>query len=433
MELEKLYEIYSNSGIVTTDSRNISKGSLYFALKGDNFDGNMFAELALKAGASIAVIDNKDYYIDHLTILVANTLETLQSLANYHRKKLQVPVIAITGTNGKTTTKELLNAVLSKKYKVLATKGNLNNHIGVPLTLLSITNDIEIAIVEMGANHQREIDFLSKIAEPTHALITNIGKAHLEGFGGYEGVIKAKKELYDYVIDKKGVIFYNSDDALLSNILAEESVKKYSYGNKTGDTCIGKVVPSDTFLNIEVNDKKSSVSETIKSQIVGEYNADNVMAAVCIGLYFSVALSEIVNAIGSYQPSNSRSQLVDTVNNKVILDCYNANPSSTLAALNNFGKMKGDFKTVILGDMLELGDEAQAEHENIIKYLLSMPPVQILLVGECYQKVADLYFMPSFKTSDELKTWLQINPITDNLILVKGSRGIKLEKIMEVL
>ena len=433
MEIEQLHKIYTRSRKVTTDSRNISEGCLYFALKGEKYDGNKFAEQALNSGASLAIIDNSDFYLDERTVLVSNALETLQDLANYHRVKLQIPIIGITGSNGKTTTKELMNAVLSAKYKVLATKGNQNNHLGVPLTLLSITPDIEIAIIEMGANHPYEIEFLCMIAEPTHAIITNIGKAHLEGFGGFAGVIKTKKELYDFVSEKKGIIFYNSDDSLLSNMLPKGLVNKFSYGFKSGELCKGTIISSDPYVNIEILDTRNGKSEIVMSQLVGEYNAENILTAVCTGLYFSVPLSEIALAIGNYQPENNRSQLIDTGKNKVILDCYNANPSSTLASLNNFEKMQADFKTVILGDMLELGDEAEVEHKNIIEFLLKLTSFQILLVGEHYQKLAEFYFITSFITADDLKTWLKIHPITNKLILVKGSRGIQLEKIIDVL
>lgn len=433
MELEQLHEIYSRSRKVTTDSRSVTEGCLYFALNGERFDGNKFAKNALDSGASYAIIDNNEYYLDDRTILVQNVLETLQNLANYHRRKIQIPVIGITGTNGKTTTKELINAVLSSKYKVSSTKGNQNNHIGVPLTLLSITPDIELAIIEMGANHQNEIDFLCRIAEPNHAIITNIGKAHLEGFGGFEGVIKTKKELYDYVIDKKGIVFFNSDDSLLSNLLADASIKMVSYGFSSGDLCKGKIVSSDPYVNIEVINERDGEKDIVFSKLVGEYNSDNILAAVCLGLYFKIPLHEITKAIGNYKPANNRSQLIDTGKNKVILDCYNANPSSTLASLKNFQKMHADFKTVILGDMLELGDEAETEHKNIIQYLLTSTLFQIFLVGDCYQKVSDSYVVSSFRTSDELKKWLQINPITNNLILVKGSRGIQLENLIEML
>jgi len=433
MELEQLHEIYSRSRKVTTDSRSVTEGCLYFALNGERFDGNKFAKNALDSGASYAIIDNNEYYLDDRTILVQNVLETLQNLANYHRRKIQIPVIGITGTNGKTTTKELINAVLSSKYKVSSTKGNQNNHIGVPLTLLSIMPDIELAIIEMGANHPNEIDFLCRIAEPNHAIITNIGKAHLEGFGGFEGVIKTKKELYDYVIDKKGIVFFNSDDSLLSNLLADASIKMVSYGFSSGSLCKGKIVSSDPYVNIEVINERDGEKDIVFSKLVGEYNSDNILAAVCLGLYFKIPLHEIAKAIGNYKPANNRSQLIDTGKNKVILDCYNANPSSTLASLKNFQKMHADFKTVILGDMLELGDEAETEHKNIIQYLLTSTLFQIFLVGDCYQKVSDSYVVSSFRTSDELKKWLQINPITNNLILVKGSRGIQLENLIEML
>ena len=436
MELQQLHELYSQSYKVTTDSRNISKGCLYFALKGEKFDGNEFAKQALETGASFAIVDNKEYYLDDRTILVGNVLETLQNLANYHRKQLHIPVIGITGTNGKTTTKELMNAVLSSKFKVLATKGNLNNHIGVPLTLLSITPEIEIAIIEMGANHPNEIDFLCRIAEPDHAVITNVGKAHLEGFGGFEGVIRTKKELYDDVVRKNGVVFINSDDALLSNMLSlasetNPSVKKISYGFDSGKLIRGTIVSNDPFVSVAITDQRNRKKEVVNSQLVGEYNAENIVTAVCTGVYFGVSLTEIASAILNYQPANNRSQLIITEKNKVILDCYNANPSSTLASLNNFKKMKGEHKTVILGDMLELGEEAEVEHSQIIHYLKKMSSVDVLLVGEWYQKLSENFSATAFISVDELKSWLRVHPINNNLLLVKGSRGIQLEKIIE--
>jgi UDP-N-acetylmuramoyl-tripeptide--D-alanyl-D-alanine ligase len=438
MELRQLHELYSRSFKVTTDSRNISEGCLYFALKGEKFDGNEFARQALETGASFAIIDNKAYYLDERTILVRNVLETLQDLAHYHRKQLHIPVIGITGTNGKTTTKELMNAVLSSKFRVLATKGNLNNHIGVPLTLLSITREIEIAIIEMGANHPNEIDFLCRIAEPDHAVITNVGKAHLEGFGGFEGVKKTKKELYDYVVEKKGIVFINSDDVVLSSMLSSASetnpsVKKISYGFDTGEVIRGIIVSGDPFVNVEVVDQRNGEKEVVNSQLVGEYNAENIVTAVCTGVHFGISLREIASAISNYQPSNNRSQLIVTKKNKVILDCYNANPSSTLASLNNFDKMKAERRTVILGDMLELGEEAETEHKQIIQHLKKMSGVNVLLVGEWYQKLSETFSVTAFKSADELKAWLKIHPIENSLLLVKGSRGIQLEKIVEEL
>ena len=435
MEISKLYQLFTQHPEITTDSRNVPLHSLYFALKGDRFDGNKYAGQALDKGANYAVIDNKDYFIDNRTILVENSLEMLQKLARFHRKKLGIPIIAITGTNGKTTTKELLRSVLSEKYNVLATKGNLNNHIGVPITLLSITSSTQIGIVEMGANHPFEIDQLCRIAEPDFGLITNIGKAHLEGFGGFEGVVKTKKELFDYLILNSGKIFYNADNLLLTG-LVEKWEEKISYGALKPTNCKGKVISNDPYLEVEIeniSDKSDIQSALIKTNLVGEYNFENILAAACVGHYFNVPLESIKNAIESYVPANNRSQLKDTGKNKLLLDCYNANPSSTIAAIQNFSKISELNKVIILGDMLELGEDSEEEHLKILKLLKEEANVDVILVGKYYKALCQSFGFKAFSNSGELYNWLSQNPIIQSFILIKGSRGIQLEKVIDQL
>ena len=435
MTISDLYDLFLKFPIVTTDSRNVPINSIYFALKGDKFDGNTFVKQALEKGANYAVIDNNDFYIDAKTILVENTLETLQELAQFHRRKLGIPIIAITGSNGKTTTKELINCVLSDKYNVLATLGNLNNHIGVPLTLLSMTSTTQIGIVEMGANHPFEIERLCSIAEPDFGLITNIGKAHLEGFGGFSGVIKTKKELYDFLISNNGKIFYNSDNKLLTELL-EKWDEKISYGEQNPKDCRGKIISNDPFLEVEIENislEKEDQKVRLRSNLVGAYNFENILAAACVGLYFHVSLYEIKKAIEAYFPSNNRSQLTETIKNKLLLDCYNANPSSTEAAILNFSKIQDQNKVIILGDMLELGEEAETEHLNILKLLKNLDNTKVLLVGTNYISLSKSFEFIAFPKSSELYNWILQNPIQQSFILIKGSRGIQLEKIIDLL
>lgn len=435
MNISELHQLFVKNPQVTTDSRVVPPQSIYFALKGDKFDGNAFASQALEMGASFAIIDNKEYFIDERTILVEDSLVTLQLLANYHRKKLGIKIIGITGTNGKTTTKELIKSVLLQKYSVYATLGNLNNHIGVPLTLLALTEKTEIAVVEMGANHPLEIGQLCKIAEPDFGLITNIGKAHLEGFGGFEGVVKTKKELYDHLISNEGVIFYNYNNSLLSGLI-ERYDKKISYGREGQSLCYGRVVNNNPYLELEISNSQSNGSAIqVKSNLVGSYNFENILAAACIGLYFNVSLGQIRDAIESYTPTNNRSQLKDTGRNKLLLDCYNANPSSTEAALKNFEEIKEVNKVVILGDMLELGEESVAEHLKMLDLLKGLKQTKCILVGKQYNSLVQShsYDFTSFLNVDELCNWLTSNPIQQGFILIKGSRGIQLEKVVTLL
>lgn len=435
MKIAALYQLFIKFPRITTDSRNIPPDSIYIALKGDKFDGNTYAAQALEKGAKYAVIDNKAFLIEDRTILVENCLETLQKLANYHRRKLALPIIAITGTNGKTTTKELIRIVLSKKYNVLATQGNLNNHIGVPLTLLAMNSDTQIGVVEMGANHPHEIELLCKIAEPDFGLITNIGKAHLEGFGDFQGVIKTKKELYDYIIAKQGTLFYNSDNSLLTDIIGTWD-NIVSYGPQTGKRCKGHIKSVNPYLEVEIiNVTPNSKDQNIlaKTNLVGSYNFENILAAACIGLHFDVPLAKVQEALVEYTPTNNRSQLSNTGKNQLLLDCYNANPSSTEAAILNFSNLSALNKIIVLGDMLELGEESEKEHLKIMSLLANYPDIKVLLVGNYYKSLAPSFGFTAFFDVMELCQWLTHSPILNSYILIKGSRGIQLEKIIDFL
>ncbi|MFY9309722.1 MAG: UDP-N-acetylmuramoyl-tripeptide--D-alanyl-D-alanine ligase [Bacteroidia bacterium] len=434
-KIEELYKHFKNHPLVCTDTRDIKKDAIFFALKGDNFNANKFAEHALNSGCSLAVIDEAEYKKDERFFLVNDVLTALQALANYHRKQLHIPVISITGSNGKTTSKELLNAVLSQKYDVLATKGNLNNHIGVPLTLLSITKDHEMAIVEMGANHQGEIEMLCGIAEPDYGMITNIGKAHLEGFGGYEGVIKAKSELYKYIHKKGGKLFVNADNPLLQELSA--GMNKITFGSSDGVDFMGVFVESNPFVKLRFkahnDDQPLDNKPVVATQLVGNYNFENILAAACIGNYFRVSEKQIEHGLEGYVPSNNRSQVMKTANNLLLLDAYNANPSSMNAAIENFAKMDQSNKMVILGDMLELGVESEKEHNAVVELLSKRGIKNALLVGPYFQKAAKLTGAMSFSSSDEALDYLRANQVKDATILVKGSRGIKLEKVVDAL
>lgn len=440
--IEKLYSLFLKHPIVCTDTRNIKPGSIFFALKGGNFNGNEFAEKALEMGCAFAVIDEKfplgegGRGIDEKLFLVDDVLKALQQLANYHRRQLSIPVIGITGSNGKTTSKELMNAVLSKKYKVLATVGNLNNHIGVPLTLLSITKEHEMAIVEMGANHQGEIAELSLIAEPDFGVITNIGKAHLEGFGGVEGVKKGKSELYKYIQANGGKLFVHGDDEVLLELSG--STEKITYGTKKLYDIVGAVQETqDEFISFQwatrynaVNIKKS---ELVSTQLVGIYNYYNLLCAACVGNYFKVEDELINQALREYTPSNNRSQLHKTKHNTLILDYYNANPSSMSLSIENFASLNHPNKMLILGDMLELGSESEKEHDAIVNLLKEKNLSNALLVGPLFIHAGKKVGAQTFATSDEAVEYLKQHPIKDATILIKGSRGIKLEKVVEVL
>lgn len=426
--IEEIYNKYIENPVITTDSRSVPVGSIFFALKGDSFDGNRFAKVALAAGASVAVIDDPKYYTEGC-VLVDNVLRALQHLANYHRNKLHLRVIGITGSNGKTTTKELLATVLSTKYNVYATKGNLNNHIGVPLTLLSLTGQTEIAIVEMGANHPGDIKELVEIAEPNFGLITNIGRAHLGGFGSFEGVVNTKAELYEFIAKKNGTIFYNQENSILSDL-----VSKFNLQDKSIPYCKvcnnPNVVYSDNpFLTLSV--EVDGMREVFKSSLVGDYNIENILAAVTVGRSFGVDVQNIKRAIEGYIPTNNRSQFIRTAKNVVIMDAYNANPSSMELAIRNFSRLDGEKKVVILGEMFELGKYSHEEHSRIITLLNSMNFCDVFLVGKGFENITNSYRV--FENSEDLVGFIQNNPIEEATILVKGSRGVKLEKVYDFL
>lgn len=427
MNLTCLYNLFLENPVITTDSRKCTPGSIFFALQGDNFNGNKFAAQSLAAGCAYAVVDEKEYATDERIIYVQDCLKTLQALANYHRKTLSIPIIGITGTNGKTTTKELTSACLSRKYNVLCTEGNLNNHIGVPLTLLKINKHHEIAVIEMGANHSGEIKTLMEIAEPDFGLITNVGKAHLEGFGSFEGVIRTKCEMYDYLRQHNGHIFIQHENNYLQP--QSQGLQKTEYGETPGLFLSGKLQGCSPYLNFSFTYKGNI--QTVSTQLIGSYNLTNVLAAAAIASYFEVSSSDICQAIENYTPKNKRSQLQKTENNTLILDAYNANPTSMKAALDNFDLMDVSGKAVILGDMRELGAESEAEHQNIVDKLGHSSIEHVLLVGEEFSKVNGGFI--SLLTTEDLIDYLKDNPIKNCHILIKGSRGMQLEKCIDLL
>ncbi len=426
MTIQELHSLYLECRGICTDTRKLQDNDLFFALKGDNFNGNSYAEQALKMGAKYAIIDEEKYFSGDKTILVQNVLETLQALASYHRDYLNIPIIALTGSNGKTTTKELINSVLSQKYKTTATVGNLNNHIGVPLTLLSMSKDTEIGIVEMGANHLKEIDFLCSLAKPNYGYITNFGKAHLEGFGSVEGVIKGKCEMYDYLIKNNKTIFINGQDPL--QVEKTKDTTSYVFGNSLNfDVNID-------FIEAQPNVKVRFNGLEIQSQLLGEYNFSNIAAAISIGHYFKVDNFNIKTAIENYIPTNNRSQVLIKGSNKIILDAYNANPTSMRAALLNFNNLKATFKIVILGDMFELGDDSKLEHQVISELAASQNFNQIILIGENFFKAAPKSSnTKQFKSFKDFKNGFYLSHIENFSILIKGSRGMALERILELL
>ena len=425
MELKAIYSKFLECTSVSTDTRKISNGYLFIALRGDNFNANTFAVEALEKGAKYVIIDQKEYYLDHKTILVDNCLETLQQLANYHRKMLKTTIIGLTGSNGKTTTKELINAVLSKKYKTVATIGNLNNHIGVPLTLLRLTNDTEIGIIEMGANHQKEIDFLCTISQPDYGYITNFGKAHLEGFGGVEGVIKGKSELFSYLKNQNKTAFINTDDPLQDS--KSYDIDRYTFSNLKNDSDILiKVIDANPLVKVEFKNSE------IQTNLIGIYNATNISAAIAIGNYFSVSDFDIKDAIEHYIPENNRSQILIKNSKKIILDAYNANPSSMNAALDNFFKIENGSKLAILGDMFELGNFSIEEHKKIVLMANLQKNITFYFVGNLFyeSKIINsrLHF---FNSMDDFSGFLKNKKIDSNLILIKGSRGMALERCLD--
>ena len=426
MKIEELHKIFLKSKGIAIDTRKIIKDSIFFAIKGEKFDANTFTKEALNNGASYVVIDNKDFFIDQRTILVNNVLKTLQELAKYHRIYLNIPIIALTGSNGKTTTKELINQVLSQKYTTKATIGNLNNHIGVPLTLLSFSKNTEIGIVEMGANHQKEIEFLCNLANPDYGYITNFGKAHLEGFGGIEGVIKGKSEMYNYLNTNQKTAFVNLDDKLQEE--KTRTIKRYTFSQSHNDEADIKITKTtaNPLVSIEFNNIE------IKSNLIGLYNSNNIAAAITIGNFFNVPNLDIKKAIESYIPENNRSQIILKNSNEIILDAYNANPSSMLLALENFIQLDKKNKIIIIGDMFELGKESDYEHKNIITFLEKTDKINCFFIGNYFykNKISKNNFL-FFKDFEQFKSYLNSNTVSNNTILIKGSRGIALERTLD--
>ncbi len=426
MDIELLHIYFLESTGISTDTRNIKAGSLFFALKGDTFNGNKFAQEALDKGALRVIIDEKDNHLqNNKTLLVRNCLTALQQLANYHRKLLGLPIIALTGSNGKTTTKELINAVLSETYKTVATKGNLNNHIGVPLTLLSMNAKTEIGIVEMGANHHKEIEHLCEIALPDYGYITNFGKAHLEGFGSVEGVISAKSELYENLKKYNKKTFINTEDPL--QIKQSKGLDTILFGSEDAD------------LNIKLIDATECIvvsfkNTEIRSNLMGEYNFNNIAAAIAIGSYFKISKEKIKKAIEGYSPTNNRSQLIENGTNKILMDAYNANPTSMLAAIQNFRQAKGLNKILILGDMFELGKDAEKEHQSITDYLEQSSMGKVYLVGENFFKTkTQASRINKFKNFQDFAEYLKVHLPENSFILIKGSRGMALERVLAII
>jgi len=418
MDIKDLYEIYKSHKVISTDTRTIENGCLFFALKGDNFNGNNYAKDALKKGAAFVIIDEVEFKESEQHILVDDVLDTLQKLANYHRKQFTIPFIGITGTNGKTTTKEFINTVLSTKYKTSYTQGNLNNHIGVPLTILSIPFDCEIAIIEMGANHVGEIEFLSKIAEPNFGLITNIGTAHIEGFGSIENIIKTKSELYRYIQSLNGTVFINNEDKTLVDLA--KGLNTISYGNKGAD-CSAKLLSSTPSVNLEWN------NINIKSNLYGAYNYQNILVAICIGKYFKVSPNNIKKAIEEYFPTNNRSQIINVNSNTLFLDAYNANPTSMNAAIDTFSENDSNNRLMLLGDMLELGEISKDEHQKIVDKTKALN-INAIFIGNEFSSIKTKYNYTYLENVDQVIDWLKHSGLTNHQILIKGSRGIRLEK-----
>jgi UDP-N-acetylmuramoyl-tripeptide--D-alanyl-D-alanine ligase len=423
MTISDIYKLFLNSTGINTDTRTIQGGNLFIALSGDNFNGNKFAEQALNTGAIYAIIDDENFQSEK-TILVKNTLETLQNLAHHHRIVLNTPIIALTGSNGKTTTKELINTVLSEKYNTTSTTGNLNNHIGVPLTLLSMTEETEIGIIEMGANNFHEIELLTRITQPNYGYITNFGKAHLEGFGNIEGVIKAKSELYTYLRTEHRLAFVNSDNEKQRQ--QSELINSYTFSENDKSNVKVKFIEANPFVQI------SYKNQIIKSNLIGNYNFTNIAAAVTIGDYFKVTTEAIKHAIENYHPTNNRSQIIHKNNNQIILDAYNANPTSMKAALENFNQLKTTNKVIFLGDMFELGETSKEEHQNIIDYIETSKLTNCYVLGEHFKKTKHSDKIKSYSNFKDFES-VFVNHLNNSTILIKGSRGMALERILDLL
>ncbi len=429
MDIPELYRIFLRNKLICTDTRKIERNCIFFALRGTQFNGNDFAAEALSKGAIRAVVDDKKLTQDSRHIRVENVLGTLQKLSAFHRKKTGCKILAVTGSNGKTTTKELCKAVLSKRYRVHATEGNLNNHIGVPLTLLEMEQDTEIGIVEMGANHPGEIALLCEIAQPDCGLITNIGKAHLEGFGGIEGVVKTKGELFSYLIKNEKTIYINEGDAYVNQLLSGKCDKCFFYNGERG--IYARHISSNPFVELEIVVHKQILN--IKTQLIGRYNAENVLAACCVGMHEGIPDHEIAHAISTYQSHGYRSQLIQSEQNKIFLDAYNANPSSMLAAIDEFLAFPDDKKLVILGEMKEIGDQSHAEHEGILSYLRNRNVSDVICVGESFRFPSREAGFLYFEDVDALMDHIRRHQVTDSLVFIKGSRSNRLEKIMDLL
>lgn len=432
--IQDLYNIYLQHPNVVIDSRKVIDSCLFFALHGANFDGNQFAEQAIKNGAAYAVIDNADFQFSEQCILVDDVLKTLQDLASFHRQTFEIPVLAITGSNGKTTTKELIYNVLKSYYNSHSTKGNYNNHIGVPLTLLAIQKNTEIAVIEMGANHIGEIGFLCEIAKPTHGIITNIGKAHLEGFGGLEGVKQGKGELFQFLKRNKGVAIINLDEPFLyemsKGIAHRVFYHRSNFPSPKNIPFEIKLIAETPFVRVGFLDRDELVE--IQSQIIGSYNFNNIQTAIAVGKYFKVPAENIKSAIEDYVPSNNRSQIIKKETNTFILDAYNANPTSMKQALNNLKTVAGNYKIAILGDMLELGKYSQKEHQQLIEYAKKLDFDQLILVGKEFEKtVQNNSKILKFEEIESLKSWYSKQNFNNTVLLIKGSRGLKLEKLLE--
>ena len=427
MDIKSIHHFFLKCNSVSIDTRKIEPGCLFVAIKGDNFDANTFAKEALEKGASFVIIDNPKYFIDDRSIVVEDSLKTLQELAKYHRDYLNIPIIALTGSNGKTTTKELIQVVLSKKFNTKATFGNLNNHIGVPLTLLSFTKDTEVGIVEMGANHQKEIEFLCETAKPDFGYITNFGKAHLEGFGGVEGVIKGKSEMYTYLRNHHKTVFVNLNDPIQVEKTAPINSFTFGLNTKNADVLIN-AINANPFVEVEVNDTK------ITSHLIGLYNSNNINAAISIGIKFGVSLPDIKSAIEGFVPQNNRSQLLTVNSNEIILDAYNANPSSMVVALENFFQLENKNKIAILGDMFELGEESLEEHKSIVDLVNNNNSVTTYFIGKDFftNKIQNenCHF---FLTFEDFAQSFNGKAISNSLILIKGSRGMALERTLGIL
>ena len=429
---ETLYSHYLEHPQISTDTRNIARDCIFFALKGDNFNANEFAAQAIQKGAAFAVVDEEQYVKNERCLLVDDALTALQDLARHHRKQLNIPVIGLTGSNGKTTSKELINAVLAERYKTFATFGNLNNHIGVPLSILSIGSEVQIAVIEMGANHQKEIELLCSIAQPTHGIITNVGMAHLDGFGGFEGVKKGKAELYAYLKENHGYTFINRNNPYLIEMSSAAGLNKLIYyGTENGNTIKGALKSSDPFIEVEWTNH--DVATTVKTNLTGSYNFENILAAICIGDFFDMEADQINAGLAGYQPKNNRSQLTKTERNTVICDFYNANPSSMAAALNNVSALSSEQKVAILGDMFELGPESAIQHQLIAKQAIESGFNVVILIGKHFYAFKDAFAATFFETPAEAATYLQQNPVNNSLVLLKGSRGMKLENLLQYL